>query len=283
MNTKIPVKKLSEKVAASVDMPVDEVQSFIKILFDKIVDGLQQGESVTLPGLGRFVASSMPDEPVAFIPEREFSDAVNAPFVMFEPVPLNEGVTEEILDSVPDSETSESTQTTIVTEASDSIREQIVNSESGTNANDVSEVSTTATVINEDARMPSEDFGKDTIEVADATVEVCTDGGNSNVVSEPKQSIPDSGSEATQNGTDVSQNDAPINDASTTIQQDSSDDPSLFIPEDEEEYVEESRGNDKPRFLQGFVIGLVTGLAIGALALFAYMVYFINSPAVPVE
>lgn len=283
MNTKIPVKKLSEKVAVSVDMPVDEVQSFIKILFDKIVDGLQQGESVTLPGLGKFVASSMPDEPVAFIPEREFSDAVNAPFVMFEPIPLSEGVTEEILDSVTTSESTGITQTTIVTEVSDNTQVPDTESDYCNDANIITEVSTPGPVINDDDKGVNEGSDNEIVEASDAAMDVCNDGDEPDEHSEPQQAIPNADIEVAQCVATAPENDVAINDAPLAIQHDRADDPSLFIPEDEEEHVVTSHGNDKPRFLQGFVVGLVTGLAIGALALFAYMVYFINTPTIPVE
>lgn len=286
MNTKIPVKKLSEKVAVSVNMPVEEVQSFIKILFEQIVDGLQQGESVTLPGLGKFTASSMPDEPVAFIPEREFADAVNAPFVMFEPIPLNEGVTEEILDSVSISDASERRQSTIATE-------EPIPSPLPEEKPEISNVEIEESPVSEQSPETGEDIPilTDTethIDTADATMtEVCNndddDDDESDTVSEIKESISGADIVTSQNYTDIAIEDRRISDVQAAIPQDHADDPSLYIPEDEVEYVGTSDDKDRSRFLPGFILGLITGLAIGALALFAYMVYFINSPVTPVE
>lgn len=285
MNTKIPVKKLSEKVAVSVNMPVEEVQSFIKILFEQIVDGLQQGESVTLPGLGKFTASSMPDEPVAFIPEREFADAVNAPFVMFEPIPLNEGVTEEILDSVSISDTSEHRQSTIATEEPIPLPRPEEKPE-------ISNVEIEESPVSEQSPEAGEDIPilTDTethIDTTDAAMTEVYNNDESDTVSEIKESI--SGADIvtsqndTQNDTDITIEDRRISDVQAAIPQDHADDPSLYIPEDEVEYVGTSDDKDRSRFLPGFILGLITGLAIGALALFAYMVYFINSPVTPVE
>lgn len=281
MNTKIPVKKLSEKVAVSVNMPVEEVQSFIKILFEQIVDGLQQGESVTLPGLGKFTASSMPDEPVAFIPEREFADAVNAPFVMFEPIPLNEGVTEEILDSVSISDASERRQSTIATE-------EPIPSPLPEEKPKISNVEIEESPVSEQSPETGEDIPvlTDTethIDTADATMTEVDNNDESDTVSEIKESISDADIATSQNDTDITIEDRRISDVQAAIPQDHADDPSLYIPEDEVEYVGTSDDKDRSRFLPGFILGLITGLAIGALALFAYMVYFINSPVTPVE
>lgn len=281
MNTKIPVKKLSERVALSVNMPVEEVQSFIKILFEQIVDGLQQGESVTLPGLGKFTASSMPDEPVAFIPEREFADAVNAPFVMFEPIPLSEGVTEEILDSVSISDASEGSQSTIATEepSPSPLPEE---------KTEISNVEIEESPVSEQSPETGEDIPilTDTethIDTADATMTEVYNDDESDTVSEIRESISDADIATPQNDTDIAIEDRLISDVQTAIPQDHADDPSLYIPEDEVEYVGTSDDKDRSRFLPGFILGLITGLAIGALALFAYMVYFINSPVTPVE
>lgn len=281
MNTKIPVKKLSERVALSVNMPVEEVQSFIKILFEQIVDGLQQGESVTLPGLGKFTASSMPDEPVAFIPEREFADAVNAPFVMFEPIPLSEGVTEEILDSVSISDASEGSQSTIATE-------EPIPSPLPEEKPEISNMEIGESPVSE----PSPETGEDIpvltdtethIDTTDAATTEMYNNDESDTVSEIKESISDADIATSQNETDITIEDRRISDVQAAIPQDHADDPSLYIPEDEVEYVGTSDDEDRSRFLPGFILGLITGLAIGALALFAYMVYFINSPVTPVE
>ncbi len=277
MNTKIPVKKLSEKVAVSVNMPVEEVQSFIKILFEQIVDGLQQGESVTLPGLGKFTASSMPDEPVAFIPEREFADAVNAPFVMFEPIPLNEGVTEEILDSVSISDASERRQSTIATE--EPIPSPLPEEKPEISNVEIEESPETGEDI------PVLTDTEPHVDTADATMtEVCNNNNDElDTVSEFKESISDADIATSQNEADIAIENRRISDVQAAIPQVHADDPSLYIPEDEVEYVGTSDDKDRSRFLPGFILGLITGLAIGALALFAYMVYFINSPVTPVE
>ena len=277
MNTKIPVKKLSEKVAVSVNMPVEEVQSFIKILFEQIVDGLQQGESVTLPGLGKFTASSMPDEPVAFIPEREFADAVNAPFVMFEPIPLNEGVTEEILDSVSISDASERRQSTIATE--EPIPSPLPEEKPEISNVEIEESPETGEDI------PVLTDTEPHVDTADATMtEVCNNNNDElDTVSEFKESVSDADIATSQNEADIAIENRRISDVQAAIPQVHADDPSLYIPEDEVEYVGTSDDKDRSRFLPGFILGLITGLAIGALALFAYMVYFINSPVTPVE
>ena len=277
MNTKIPVKKLSEKVAVSVNMPVEEVQSFIKILFEQIVDGLQQGESVTLPGLGKFTASSMPDEPVAFIPEREFADAVNAPFVMFEPIPLNEGVTEEILDSVSISDASERRQSTIATE--EPIPSPLPEEKPEISNVEIEESPETGEDI------PVLTDTEPHVDTADATMtEVCNNNNDElDTVSEFKESISDADIATSQNEADIAIENRRISDVQAAIPQVHADDPSLYIPEDEVEYVGTSDDKDRSRFLPGFILGLITGLAIGALALFAYMVYFINSPVTPGE
>lgn len=266
MNTKIPVKKLSDRIAISINEPADEVQSFIKILFDTVADKLNKGERVTIPGLGDFIASSNPDEPVAFIPSSDFADTVNAPFAMFEPMPLNEGVTEEVLNKAVVTDDDEKSQS--VPEIEEPVKESVVEETGNEVVSSEKDSTTDTSSVN---IVPAEEtIVEEIITTAPVAGNMPATEHSDSAVTEASKlnNEPDTLTEST---TDVP--------PAKTVD---SEDDTLFIPEDEEEYVV-TEEPEKPRFMQGFVVGLITGLAIGALVLFAYMVYFINTPVPPVE
>ncbi len=85
MNAKIPIKQLSEQVAAKVNIDAQDAQDAIKSIFALIADTLKDGKSVTLDDLGTFAPDVNPQEPVGFTTAPELADELNAPFAMFEP------------------------------------------------------------------------------------------------------------------------------------------------------------------------------------------------------
>ena len=100
MNEKIPIKVLSEQVASRVNIESSDAQDAIKSIFALIADVLKEGKSVTINGLGTFSPDVNPLEPVAFMPDPELADELNAPFSMFEPERLSDSVSEADLNNI---------------------------------------------------------------------------------------------------------------------------------------------------------------------------------------
>lgn len=100
MNQKIPFHQLSSRIAAATGISEESAENFVKNFFDILSEDLIKGETVKIKGLGEF---SLYDEPesgeknIRFISDKDLAETLNAPFAMFEPVTLNDEVTESML------------------------------------------------------------------------------------------------------------------------------------------------------------------------------------------
>lgn len=94
MNRKIPFHELGSILAHNCNITSDEAEDFIKNFFDLIAQSLIKGESVKIKGIGTFAPSGDTEHPVAFTPDAEIADTINAPFALFEPEFLNDTVSE---------------------------------------------------------------------------------------------------------------------------------------------------------------------------------------------
>lgn len=101
MNSKIPVKQFAEKIAAESGVSQEVAQQFVKLYFDEVVARLKVGETIDIPGLGKFNLTHNMQEPVVFTPDADAAAVVNAPFEMFEPTELPSGVSEQDLAEEP--------------------------------------------------------------------------------------------------------------------------------------------------------------------------------------
>lgn len=101
MNSKIPVKQFAEKIAAESGVSQEVAQQFVKLYFDEVVARLKMGETIDIPGLGKFNLTHNMQEPVVFTPDADAAAVVNAPFEMFEPTELPSGVSEQDLAEEP--------------------------------------------------------------------------------------------------------------------------------------------------------------------------------------
>lgn len=73
-------------------------EQFVAEMFRTVADALKDNEEVSIKGLGRFAVDDNGN--VSFAPDESFASEVNAPFDCFEPEPLDDYVTEELLDKV---------------------------------------------------------------------------------------------------------------------------------------------------------------------------------------
>ncbi|MCD8388010.1 MAG: HU family DNA-binding protein [Bacteroidales bacterium] len=86
MNNIITLRRLSEQIAKETGIEQAAAEEFVKALTSAISNGLEQGETVKLKGVGEFVPSK---GRVSFTPAVELSEAINEPFAMFAPEELD--------------------------------------------------------------------------------------------------------------------------------------------------------------------------------------------------
>lgn len=99
MNRKIPFHDLAGIIAAKSATDREEAEKFAKTFFELIADTLVKGESVRIKGLGTFAPSGDAENPVAFMPDQELADTVNAPFALFEPEIVGNDITDADLEA----------------------------------------------------------------------------------------------------------------------------------------------------------------------------------------
>lgn len=97
MNQKINFTQLTELIVSRNECSTNVAEIFVKSLFNVISEALSNNNSVTIKGLGVFRKSNFENEILVFQPDKSFIDAVNSPFSCFEPIELEENITEEIL------------------------------------------------------------------------------------------------------------------------------------------------------------------------------------------
>ncbi len=98
MNQKLTLQQLARALARATGSSQNLAGSFIKDFFALITDTLKKGESVTIKNFGKFSPAVDPEEMVVFTPDKELSQALNAPFSFFEPVELGDEVSDEALN-----------------------------------------------------------------------------------------------------------------------------------------------------------------------------------------
>ncbi len=270
MNEKIPLKRFAAGVASRSGMDAAEAEEFIKSLFATIANGLRTGEPVSVPGLGEFRLTHNPEDPVTFVPEAAWADEVNAPFAMFEPVELAEGITDTQLAEA------EVTETETVTAASPSeeapeqdtdfepataVEQPLPQNQETTPAHEP--VSTTPATPYRWPEEEEEEAERLEAEMAAKANEASTQTSSAAATAP----LPPSPQPVAVTST-VSE---------TSIATEPNETPSTAQEDDYYRSVNDS--DSKSGFTRGFIIGLIVGLAIGAIALCAYVLYYVNTPA----
>lgn len=114
MNNKITLPELSQAVALATGYNAKACESFLRELFAVVAETIVAGENVKIKGLGTFKSVMVEERKsvnvntgeqmiipshrkVTFSPDKALAEAVNAPFAIFEPVELNDSVTEAML------------------------------------------------------------------------------------------------------------------------------------------------------------------------------------------
>ncbi|MDO4320810.1 MAG: HU family DNA-binding protein, partial [Bacteroidales bacterium] len=99
MSDTINLPGLISRLASEGNCDPATARRFLHEFFALIETTLLAGESVRIKGIGEFVASEDPANPVLFKPDDQLAAAANEPFAIFEAVELNDGVTEETLET----------------------------------------------------------------------------------------------------------------------------------------------------------------------------------------
>jgi hypothetical protein len=274
MNAKIPLKKFAETFGNTQSVPYSESETFIKSVFETISEELKAGESVKINGLGTFRLSSTSDDPVIFTPDASFAAEINAPFAMFSPVELAEDLPDNAFEEV---------ETETATVAQESVEEAPVAATEQESV-DVRSDSTIDTEQNIEENQPEE------------TAEIITDTDNKSVIDtdirQDSEEIPASECTCTVPlGQTLPQENIAGTELPVNTEQPAADRDEKNIPApaasaikdweyEEEEYVTPPDAEQpKGKFGNGFLAGLIVGLAIGALALCLYILYYVNIPA----
>lgn len=127
MNQKIPFHDLSARIASATGISEESAELFVKNFFDLISEALTAGENVRIKEIGSFTVIDVNGEKtVEFVPDKEITDVINAPFAMFEAVTLNDDLSDDMLLEVDREQQSEETKETAQPEETTATEETTV-------------------------------------------------------------------------------------------------------------------------------------------------------------
>ncbi|MCM1138526.1 MAG: HU family DNA-binding protein [Muribaculum sp.] len=240
MNQKIPFYELAKKIAETNSITDESAEVFLKNFFDLISNTIIEGDFVKINGFGSFslVKNKNGENVIDFKLDKEISDTINAPFLSFEPVDLNDDVTDEMLSEIE-----------IIPEEPVVINTPVV-TEEPTEAK-------TADIIDEPTEAKTETVSEECIEV-----EVPIDPQESKIIEETSNSVVPETDIAT---AVVSSPEPSVRANNSTILE---EEPEEFV-----EHISSDDGDKKAGFGWGFLVGLLVGLALGACAVYLAIDY----------
>lgn len=281
MNSKIPLRQLAERLAEKAGIMPEEAELFIKDFFNHVViEAIESGEAVTIEGLGTFATCPDVENPVTFIPTPEFAAEVNEPFAMFRPMEIDESILNEEIEAVrtPEIEPQPEPVTEIISE-DEAIAEaaEVEQTEAADEEMDVAEP-----VIEES---DSSDNSENELEKGPETPTVSPILPPELPAEETASAFPPELPESIPVEEPSIQEETPQEQPEEVVEEDVSIMPDnvpeeveapqpaqVYIPEDEEEFVT-YHTQPKSRMGLGFVLGLITGLVLAALALTGYVLF----------
>lgn len=110
MSETLPLPRIVELLVLQTGCTPEDAQAFLVEFADLVGDGLVKSDYVAVNGIGTFrrtVGTNGCD--VAFVPDDAMAYEINAPFAMFDPVELDDGVTEEMLENAAEAEADNAT------------------------------------------------------------------------------------------------------------------------------------------------------------------------------
>lgn len=264
MNTKIPLRQLAESIAASSGKSPEEAMLFVKHLFSEVSDRLYNGESIEIDGLGTFSAVANTSEPVRFEPDKIFADEINAPFALFEPMALNDNISEEDLDNAVEQ------------------LEEIANDTADKTCEDPTEAIEALTIEQDQQPTATESAATD-VPVRDLSQTPDTE--ISGELTQASASAEVSQHQASFDRNELTQTPETIDTGLHSAEEDDIEEETIagqdtaaatpYIEEEEEEYVTYHNA-PKSRFGLGFFLGFISGIVIAALMLATYLLFITN-------
>lgn len=117
MKQTVAISTFAGMLARQSGYTADFCERFVAEMFKTVADALKDSNKVTIKGLGRFSADEAGN--VEFTPDPAFAADVNAPFECFEPEPLDDDITDDMLSSEEDNDRTVVTEEDIVEEPSE--------------------------------------------------------------------------------------------------------------------------------------------------------------------
>ena len=263
MNQKIPFHQLSARIASATGISEDSADIFAKNFFDILSEELIKGETVKIKGLGEFALyeEENGEKDIRFTPDKDLAETLNAPFAMFEPVTLNDEVTESMLSIEKDQ--TEASLPEAENPGPATKEEAIVCENIAAAIEPTAEAPTEAIHLEEHPESPESKIEIDPEPAALPAVEkptqpeeavqlpVATTSTETEVIiTEPSAKIANSNLAERQ----------PVRPIAPKI---------TPLEEDPEEYVSPAKGQQSEgNFWWGLIIGLIIGLAIGACGVY---------------
>lgn len=97
MNSTITLPELVKLLSAITNSSEATAQQFLSEFFNAIGDALAEGKNVKIKNIGTFAPDSLRPGEIKFLPDSDLAEAVNHPFAFFEPVELDDDLTDEEL------------------------------------------------------------------------------------------------------------------------------------------------------------------------------------------
>lgn len=246
MNNKISLKNFAEVLSKELNISEEESEVFIKQLFETISAELKAGNEVYLDGIGTFSLTNEGSEPVEFTADKEFADAVNSQFAIFAPMQLDDDASDKELYTIVEPDNTDDRDSELI-------------------ETDIIEQTPTVVIRKNEAPvlMPATD------PIPMQSTEVVPFVESSQVIVPPVplrdvQSAPEQ-------PTNSSVHQVPVVPPPPTNETQS------LNESETENNMEDYATQPRSKFGLGFFVGLIIGLAIGILALCAYILYFVNS------
>lgn len=264
MNQKIPFHQLSARIASATGISEDSAEIFAKNFFDILSEELIKGETVKIKGLGEFALyeEENGEKDIRFTPDKDLAETLNAPFAMFEPVTLNDEVTESML-SIEKDQTEASLPEAENPGPATKVEETIICENIATTIESQPETSTEAIQPEEHLASPDPKA-----EIAPEPETILTDEKPVQPKEAIKPPVATISAEATATATEPS---AKIANSNLAERQPVRPIAPKITPleEDPEEYVSPAKGQQSEgNFWWGLIIGLIIGLAIGACGVY---------------
>lgn len=101
MNNKLTIQQFAQRISEQSGEPVEICEAYMRMLFKTIESSLIADGEASFEGLGVFKVVGPADErSVVFTPAAELARLTNAPFAMFEAEELNPDVSDSMLDDI---------------------------------------------------------------------------------------------------------------------------------------------------------------------------------------